>query len=56
MATPQVAYFLAVAEEAEPQLTGPEQQAWLDRLEKEHDNLRSALTWSSAEGGDGAGG
>ena len=49
-------YFLALAEEAEPQLTGADQQAWLDRLEMEHDNLRSALGWSSATGGDAAGG
>jgi non-specific serine/threonine protein kinase len=49
-------HFLAVAEEAEPQLTGANQQAWLDRLETEHDNLRSALAWSAAEGADAAGG
>src|SRR5688500_18389017 len=36
-------YFLAMAEEAEPQLRGPEQQTWLERLETEHDSLRSAL-------------
>jgi predicted ATPase/class 3 adenylate cyclase len=51
-----LAYFLAVAEQAAPQLRGPDQQAWLDRLETEHDNFRSALTWSSAAAGDGAGG
>jgi predicted ATPase/DNA-binding winged helix-turn-helix (wHTH) protein len=45
-------YFLALAEEAEPQLTGSDQQAWLDRLEAEHENLRSALVWSSATTGD----
>jgi len=52
----QLAYFLALAEEAEPQLRGADQQAWLDQLETEHDNLRSALGWSAAAGGDAAGG
>jgi non-specific serine/threonine protein kinase len=44
-------YFLALAEEAEPKLNGTQQRDWLERLEMEHDNLRSALTWSGA-GGD----
>ena len=51
-----LAYFLALAEEAEGQLMRADQQAWLDRLDAEHDNLRSALAWSSAPGGDVAGG
>ena len=41
-------YYLALAEEAEPKLTGTEQSKWLSRLEEEHDNLRSALEWSCA--------
>jgi predicted ATPase/class 3 adenylate cyclase/Tfp pilus assembly protein PilF len=39
-------YFLALAEEAEPELEGPDQLGWMDRLEAEHDNMRAALSWS----------
>ncbi len=37
------AWFLGLAETAAPLIDGPEQRAWLDRLETEHPNLRSAL-------------
>jgi predicted ATPase len=36
-------HFLRVAEAAEPHLRGVEQKRWLDELELEHDNLRTAL-------------
>jgi predicted ATPase/DNA-binding SARP family transcriptional activator/DNA-binding CsgD family transcriptional regulator len=39
-------FFLALAEEAEPELAGTQQQAWLKRLEREHANLRGALAWA----------
>ncbi|MDR7418170.1 MAG: tetratricopeptide repeat protein [Armatimonadota bacterium] len=39
-------WFLTLAEEAEPHLRGPQQKAWLDRLEREWDNLQAALRWS----------
>jgi predicted ATPase len=35
------AFFLAVADEAQPELEGPQQKSWTERLESEHDNLRS---------------
>ena len=39
-------YYFALAEEAAPELTGPRSAVWLQRLEREHDNLRAALEWS----------
>jgi len=42
-------HFLALAEEAEPNLRGSP-KGWLDRLEREHDNLRGALDRLEASG------
>ena len=47
------AAFLALAEEAAPHLAGDDQRGWLDRLEREHDNIRAALDHAVASG-DGA--
>lgn len=43
-------YFLALVEEAEPELYGPDQVSWMDRVEAEHDNFRAALSWTLEEG------
>ena len=40
-------YFTHWAEQADSQLSGPDQSVWLERFNLEHDNLRSALDWSS---------
>jgi predicted ATPase len=46
-------FFVALAEEAEPKLDSQDQVIWLDRLETEHDNLRTALGWAlGREGAD----
>jgi non-specific serine/threonine protein kinase len=39
-------WFVDLAERAEPELVGPHQATWLERLEREHDNLRAALRWA----------
>ncbi len=43
-------YFTRLAEAAEPELLGPAQAEWLDRLEVEHDNLRAALARATRRG------
>jgi predicted ATPase/DNA-binding SARP family transcriptional activator len=43
------AYFLRLAEEAEPHLRMADQLVWLDRLSAEQENLRAALHWAIDE-------
>jgi predicted ATPase/DNA-binding CsgD family transcriptional regulator len=42
-------YYLALAEAAAPQLIGPDQAEWLDRLDAELGNLRAAIAFSQAQ-------
>jgi predicted ATPase/class 3 adenylate cyclase len=39
-------YFLDLAARGEPHLVGADQKEWLDRFDRDHDNLRAALKWS----------
>ncbi len=48
------AYFLELAELAEPKMRGPDALEWVDRLDAEHDNLRAALAWSLEQDNDAA--
>ena len=47
-----LAYFIDLAEQAEPQMARQEQNVWFSRLETEHDNFRAALTWACKDGSD----
>ena len=41
------AYFLVLAEEAAAALEGADQPIWLERLDRDRDNVRAALEWLS---------
>jgi hypothetical protein len=43
-------YYLALVKEVNRHIGGPDQRLWLDRLEREHDNLRAALRWHAELG------
>jgi predicted ATPase/transcriptional regulator with XRE-family HTH domain len=45
-------FYLGMATAGAQELHGPQQGMWLDRLEQEHDNLRTILSWSQTEDGD----
>jgi tetratricopeptide (TPR) repeat protein len=40
------AYYLDRGVEARPYVLGPDQVIWLDRLDRDHDNLHTALRWA----------
>ena len=47
-------YYLAIAERTQAEFAGKGQVSWLDRLEEESDNLRTALEWALSGGDKGA--
>jgi len=46
------AHFIRLAEEAEPQVRGPEQDRWMGRFKQEHENIVSALAWCNESAAD----
>ena len=43
-------FFAALAEQSEPQLLGANSGSWLDRLERERDDIRAATLWAADHG------
>jgi non-specific serine/threonine protein kinase len=48
--TRHAAYYLAFAAQAAQPLHGPAREVWLDRLERDHGNVRAALRWLGDKG------
>ncbi|MBV9175173.1 MAG: AAA family ATPase [Chloroflexi bacterium] len=44
------AYYVALGEAAQPQLSGPDHARWMARLGREHDNVRAVLRWALETG------
>lgn len=40
-----LAYFLRLAEQADQEVHGPDQLAWIERIERNHNNVQVALHW-----------
>jgi predicted ATPase len=47
-----IGFYLGVAERAEGELMGPQQSAWLHRLDAEHENLIAAASWRELPEGE----
>lgn len=44
------AFLIELLGEAAPKLFGADQSTWLDELDREHDNVRSAISWAIRSG------
>jgi predicted ATPase/transcriptional regulator with XRE-family HTH domain len=45
-------WYRSLAERAEPELTGPHQHFWLNRVEREYDNIRAVIVGTTADRGE----
>jgi len=43
-------YYVELAQRAASEIGGTDRQAWIERMEQEHDNLRVSLRWLAAHG------
>jgi non-specific serine/threonine protein kinase len=50
IADAHVNYYLALARESESKVVQHDEVAWLNRLDREHDNLRAAFNWAVGDG------